>query len=545
MRERKETEGMSGNHYHPGAGHGAHSPSPGGAGAAGAKQPGAWGVAPGRFSPAQGGQVAPGWTPLPTNGAPPPRRSKRGPVLVLVLMACVVCVVIGVLVYLHSAGTDSASTGESASYPDSPTWEVAGEVIDAHAPLIPSSDWLRGQEMAWQIPAPDNTGSDKTGSRFGRGSLVVTDHRLADLGVSLRGWDVSGDEPQLLWERTYDSKSAVVLSMREAFWVGDTLIAGNAIVNARTGDVVLPTWLGLGVRETHLAIAGDTIITCDQVMTAEPGKCAGHGFDGKLRWEAEAPEGKFYEFEHIADPAGLRSVGYKVTTSDTDDRSKALYAIDVATGTFTKVREYSADQCSFRTLIDGWAFACFDDATVSLYDHTGALVDSIVPSEPPLQLSASAAAPQYVGDYGCYTNAVPFWNHDPRLDDLRAYYRDGDDTNTEGALAYSGDCRTFTYREPGSGGATHSFEVRGIANYWVTEYDGQPASIPLPLRVSEDHKLLVVRWYLYFDVDGGEFLDDIFSINKSYFGDTVMTPEPNLILGSGEEGDVLGYRPSK
>ena len=140
---------------------------------------------------------------------------------------------------------------------------------------------------------------------------------------------------------------------------------------------------------------------------------------------------------------------------------------------------------------------------------------------------------------------MPFWNHDPRLDDLRAYYRDGDDTNTEGALAYSGDCRTFTYRESGSGGATHSFEVRGIANYWVTEYDGQPASIPLPLRVSEDHKLLVVRWYLYFDVDGGEFLDDIFSINKSYFGDTVMTPEPNLILGSGEEGDVLGYRPSK
>lgn len=521
---------MSQNHY-PGAGHGPQRPGTG----HGGQQPSPWGTG-GAGSPAQGGPVAPVWTPLSPNRAP--QRFKRGPVLILVLLACVVCVVIGVLVYLHSAATGSADVDKLASGLGSPTWQVEGDVIDAHAPLNPSSDWLRGQEEAWRIPAPEGELDLNYGARFGRGSLIVTSHQrpMAVGGVVVQGWDVSGDEPRQLWRKdTTLSKAPLV--WYNGFWVGDTLISGNAIVNAGTGDIVAPSWLWM---TDYLAVAGDTIIACKKATTTAPAKCTGRGFNGKRRWEAEPPEGTFQGFENIADPAGLRSLGYKVRTSETDDRMKALYALDAATGTFTKVREYSAEQCRFRTLIDGWAFACFDDGAVSLYDHTGALVDTIVPTEPPLRLSVGTSS--WTSDR-CYVNAVPFWNHDPTMDELRAYYRDGDDSGTEGTLAYSEDCKSFTYREPGSGGAVHSFDSYGMTRNWLKEYDAQPGAIRLPARVSQDRKILVLRGYLYFDVDSGEFLADTSLINDE-LGGNVVAPEPNLILGK-DGGDVPGYRPSK
>ena len=488
-------------------------------------------------TPAQGGPAAPGWTPLVLERTPS-QRPKRGPVLVLVLVVCAVCTAIGVLDYLHSPATDNGDAEKLTSGSDSPTWQIEGDVIDAHAPLNPSSDWLRGQEVAWRIPAPEGELEVNNGSEFGRSSLLITSHyrREGDLRVLIQGWDVSGEEPQRLW-RTDAPLSKVSLAQTSAFWVGETLISGETIVNGRTGEIASPSWLKM---TDDLAVAGDTIIACRRATPSVPAKCTGHGFNGKLRWEAEPPGGSFDGFEHIADPAALQSLGYKASSSDGGNYGRALYAIDVKTGAFTKLRDYSAEQCKVRTLIDGWAFACSDDGALSLYDHTGALADTIVLTEPPLRLSQ--------GGLGrkpglCYTDTEPFWNHEPTMDELRAYYRDGDDSGTAGSLTYSEDCRSFSYREPGSGGAVHSFDSYGMTYYWVREYPEQPGAIRLPARVSEDRKILVLRGYLYFDVDGGEFLADT-SLIKDELGRGVVAPEPNLIVGN-EEGDVLGYRPSK
>ncbi|WP_216764766.1 hypothetical protein [Schaalia sp. 19OD2882] len=264
-----------------------------------------------------------------------------------VFAAVLVLAVTGVMV-MRSGQGDNAMSASTAPTPDGPASTPPPATSDSVStqvtgPLL-DPDWSEGGHREWSIPAQDDT------AFLARGNFLLTIDP-AEPKSTLKGWDISGSRPRLLWatEQLLSSSSWDDEKTR-AVAFGNHVILGGQTVNITNGWVTTSPWGDAGIK----VVTDDTLVTDDHKGTLR-------GWNPALEptWSATIPITSTYSSNRF-DPLlaeGHAYVGFLPFASAT-----APFILEVDTGTITLVSgpgtghlATSESTMYFQRLVDGWS----------------------------------------------------------------------------------------------------------------------------------------------------------------------------------------------
>lgn len=469
--------------------------------------------------PAQVGMYS---TPLtPTN-----RRRKR-PMIIGVVVALPFLVVACLLFWsAHSSNqqrqNDPALQASDVQKTDHVPWAVQGDIRMPGDAITPSDDWINGIGSAWTIEEPAwSSGSFSYRVAYAtNGALVITSQNANTWQSTLKGWDISGDQPRQLWSHTVQDNDKPDLDAEEkGVWVGNTLFIDEYAINGDTGDIASISWLRS--EKSSRTNGNDLVVTPDLVLVAcDPGtgECSAHTADGTQLWTASTGLSS-YTLRGTAQTGGHTWIRLDAGTG------RSAF-VNTATGETKSATYGSGDSCWHAAASDGWLIACQGDAEITAFTADGESAGTFAATYWPLSTR---------GKSECSDATTPVWAQTPTLAQATAFYRDGDISGTRGALTPT-DCGNIVYQAPD--GTTTDLDLTRDINQRAFTLGDLGGVLQKQLAISDSGKVLVIGNAVFVDLTSGAYMG---SVSDDHL-DWPLLSAPGLVLLKDDTG-IVAYKP--
>ena len=207
---------------------------------------------------------------------------KRKPSVVMIVFGCILA--LNVAVFLFSPSRSGSSSTPSSHQTSSHSAAQANSEVREHAANLPtrapgyrgsatnthsmSPQWASGVATAWTLELPPEM-TRLTPHLFVDGQVlyIATTARGTDQsGSTLRvvAYDLSGEEPALLWDTVGPTENSAVVTYEPAFLSNETqLFFHDVVIDKATGEHTQAPW---GI-EIPLAQAEGIVVTCTPPST--------------------------------------------------------------------------------------------------------------------------------------------------------------------------------------------------------------------------------------------------------------------------------------
>ena len=215
----------------------------------------------------------------PPRASVPPRQKKPN-----LLIAFVALIAIGFGASFLSSTRDSSSSTPWGTQTSSSASTQANSEVREHAADLParspgyrgsatnthsmSPQWASGVATAWTLELPSEM-AHFTPQIFIDGQvLYVAGHDMVesqnDSAVRTQAYDLSGEEPTLLWDTVGPTKNSAIATYTPAFVSGENqLFFHDVVIDKATGEQTQAPW----GREFPIAQADGIVVTCSATTT--------------------------------------------------------------------------------------------------------------------------------------------------------------------------------------------------------------------------------------------------------------------------------------
>lgn len=221
-----------------------------------------------------------GSTPATTEGAPAPAQKKPHLLLTSIIWIVLISVGFSIIAPGHRESSSKPgsqpSSSRSAAQADSEVREYAadlpprapgyrGSATNTHSM---SPQWASGVATAWTLELPSEM-AHFTPQIFIDGQvLYVAGHDMVesqnDSAVRTQAYDLSGEEPTLLWDTVGPTKNSAIATYTPAFVSGENqLFFHDVVIDKATGEQTQAPW----GEDFPIAQADGIVVTCSATTT--------------------------------------------------------------------------------------------------------------------------------------------------------------------------------------------------------------------------------------------------------------------------------------
>lgn len=446
-------------------------------------------------------QAKPGGDATPTTElhAPGPESSgtrvdtaavKRKPSVVMTALACVAALNFGIVLFAPGLfGSSSAPSSKPSADSTAATSTGARE----HAANLParapgyrgratnthsiSPQWASGVATAWTLPIPEQH-SALPPQMYVDGSTVYLVGPGSPEGdssqtVTVTAYDVSGEQPALLWSSTGPSASDVSSPYTPAFVSSeDSVFFRDVIIDKTTGEQTPAPW----GTAFPLAYADGILVTC-----TPPSTCNGWTrTSGEWTTLWTTPTGQLSEsglqqhfLDYVPSQFVLSGSGEHTSALLPTHFSQRPQIIRIHTGELTTLSGSDEDSKSPSVEVASDGYLVFDNVKShgSLFDSDGTLQSTF--SAPRMLLLP------VVSDDGTY----------PSISGLKKYMTEGEAKWSSGTVGLDRDNDCMLVATLSAGGSTRKTHLPEELRRYATEYCVMK---PRQLRVSADGSALYI-----------------------------------------------------
>ena len=416
---------------------------------------------------------------------------KRKPSVVMIVLGCILA--LNVAVSLFSPGRSGSSSTPSSHQTTSSTSTATNTEEREHAANLParapgyrgsatnthsiSPQWSSGVATAWTLPIPEQH-STLPPQVYVDGSTVYlvgpgSPEGEASQAVTVTAYDVSGEQPALLWSSTGPSASGVSSPYTPAFVSSeDSVFFHDVIIDKTTGEQTPAPW-GTAVP---LAYADGILVTC-----TPPSTCNGwtHA-SGEWTTLWTTPTGQLsssglvqYFLDYVPSQFALSGSGEHASVLVPTRSSQIPQIIHIHTGELTELSSPGNDSKSHSVEVASDGYLVFESVKShgSLFDSDGTLQSTF--SAPRMLLLPT------VSDDGTY----------PSISDLKNYMTEGEAKWSSGTVKLDRDNDCKLVATLSGGGSTRKTHLPEELRRYATEYCVMK---PQQLRVSADGSALYI-----------------------------------------------------
>lgn len=218
--------------------------------------------------------------PATTEGAPAPAQKKPHLLLTSIIWIVLISVGFSIIAPGHRESSSKPgsqpSSSRSAAQADSEVREYAAD-LPPRAPAVPgcatnthsmSPQWASGVATAWTLELPSEM-AHFTPQIFIDGQvLYVAGHDMVesqnDSAVRTQAYDLSGEEPTLLWDTVGPTKNSAIATYTPAFVSGENqLFFHDVVIDKATGEQTQAPW----GEDFPIAQADGIVVTCSATTT--------------------------------------------------------------------------------------------------------------------------------------------------------------------------------------------------------------------------------------------------------------------------------------
>ena len=219
-------------------------------------------------------------TPVRAAGAPAP--AKKGPHLLLTSLIWIVLISVGFSIIAPGHRESSSKPGSQPS--SSRSAAQANSEVREHAEGLPtrapgyrgsatnthsiSAQWASGVATAWTLELPPEMTQFEP-QMFVEGQvLYVAGHDMVesqnDSALRTQAYDLSGEEPTLLWDTVGPTKNSAIATYTPAFVSGENqLFFHDVVIDKATGEQTQAPW----GKDFPIAQADGIVVTCSATTT--------------------------------------------------------------------------------------------------------------------------------------------------------------------------------------------------------------------------------------------------------------------------------------
>ena len=415
---------------------------------------------------------------------------KRKPSIVMIVLACIAALNFGIVLFAPGL-FGSSSTPSSKPSADS----TAATSTDAreHAANLPartpgyrgsatnthsiSPQWASGVATAWTLPIPEQH-SALPPQMYVDGSTVYlvgpgSPKGDASQAVTVTAYDVSGEQPALLWSSTGPSASDVSSPYTPAFVSSDdSVFFRDVIIDKTTGEQTQAPW----GAAFPLAYADGILVTCTPPSTCNGWTRAA----GEWTTLWTTPTGQLSEsgleqhfLDYVPSQFVLSGSGEHTSALLPTRFSQRPQIIHIHTGELTTLSGSDEDSKSPSVEVASDGYLVFDNVKShgSLFDSDGTLQSTF--SAPRMLLLP------VVSDDGTY----------PSISGLKKYMTEGEAKWSSGTVELDRDNDCKLVATLSAGGSTRKTHLPEELRRYATEYCVMK---PRQLRVSADGSALYI-----------------------------------------------------
>ena len=415
---------------------------------------------------------------------------KRKPSVVMIVLACVATLNFGIVLFAPGLfGSSSAPSSKPSADSTAATSTDARE----HAANLPtrtpgyrgsatnthsiSPEWASGVATAWTLPIPEQH-SALPPQMYVDGSTVYligpgSPEGDASQAVTVTAYDVSGEQPALLWSSTGPSASDVSSPYTPAFVSSDdSVFFRDVIIDKTTGEQTQAPW----GAAFPLAYADGILVTCTPPSTCNGWTRAA----GEWTTLWTTPTGQLSEsgleqhfLDYVPSQFVLSGSGEHTSVLLPTRFSQRPQIIHIHTGELTTLSGSDEDSKSPSVEVASDGYLVFDNVKShgSLFDSDGTLQSTF--SAPRMLLLP------VVSDDGTY----------PSISGLKKYMTEGEAKWSSGTVELDRDNDCKLVATLSAGGSTRKTHLPEELRRYATKYCVMK---PRQLRVSADGSALYI-----------------------------------------------------
>ena len=415
---------------------------------------------------------------------------KRKPSVVMIVLACVATLNFGIVLFAPGLfGSSSAPSSKPSADSTAATSTDARE----HAANLParapgyrgsatnthsiSPQWASGVTTAWTLPIPEQH-SALPPQMYVDGSTVYlvgpgSPEGDSSQAVTVTAYDVSGEQPALLWSSTGPSASDVSSPYTPAFVSSDdSVFFRDVIIDKTTGEQTQAPW----GAAFPLAYADGILVTCTPPSTCNGWTRAA----GEWTTLWTTPTGQLSEsgleqhfLDYVPSQFVLSGSGEHTSALLPTRFSQRPQIIHIHTGELTTLSGSDEDSKSPSVEVASDGYLVFDNVKShgSLFDSDGTLQSTF--SAPRMLLLP------VVSDDGTY----------PSISGLKKYMTEGEAKWSSGTVELDRDNDCKLVATLSAGGSTRKTHLPEELRRYATEYCVMK---PRQLRVSADGSALYI-----------------------------------------------------
>lgn len=415
---------------------------------------------------------------------------KRKPSVVMIVLGCIAALNFGIVLFVPGL---FGSSSTPSSKPSADATAATSTGARGHAENLPPRDpgyrgsamnthsmspqWASGVATAWTLPIPEQY-SALPPQVYVDGSTVYlvgpgSPEGDASQAVTVTAYDVSGDQPALLWSSTGPSASDVSSPYTPAFISSDdSVFFRDVIIDKTTGEQTPAPW----GAAFPLAYADGILVTC-----MPPSTCNGWTrAAGEWTTLWTTPTGQLSEsglaahfLDYVPSQFVLSGSGEHTSVLLPTRFSQLPQIIHIHTGELTTLSSSDEDSKSPSVEVASDGYLVFDNVKShgSLFDSDGTLQSTF--SAPRMLLLP------VVSDDGTY----------PSISGLKNYMTEGEAKWSSGTVELDRDNNCMLVVTPSAGGSTRKTHLPEELRRYATDYCVMK---PRQLRVSADGSALYI-----------------------------------------------------
>ena len=434
--------------------------------------------------------------PATTEGAPAPAQKK--PHLLLTSIIWIVLISVGLSIIAPGHRTSSSKPGSqpSSSHSAAPANSEVREQAEDLPTRSPgyrgsatnthsiSAQWVSGVATAWTLELPPEMTQFEP-QMFVEGQVLYvagydTIEGQRGSAVRTQAYDLSGEEPTLLWDTSGPTENSAIATYTPAFVSGENqLFFHDVVIDKATGAQTQAPW----GREFPIAQADGIVVTC-----STPSTCSGWTQTAGVwtnRWETPTNPQLGYGFAtqglgYAPEGAILAGSGTRASTLVPTSSEQPLQILDIHTGLGTVLPPPGATEKTHNIEVASDGFIVLDLST-----KQGTVLDSRGTVQSSFTVDGYSLLPAVSSD-----------GNQPSTADIKTFMTTKTANWATGTVDLVGKDGCFIEVTLTSDGSTHTTPVPGALSQYLTS---SCYFEPKEVRVSADASVLYADTFTYQD----------------------------------------------
>ena len=435
-------------------------------------------------------------TPVRAAGAPAP--AKKGPHLLLTSLIWIVLISVGFSIIAPGHRESSSKPGSQPS--SSRSAAQANSEVREHAEGLPtrapgyrgsatnthsiSAQWASGVATAWTLELPPEMTQFEP-QMFVEGQVLYvagydTIEGQRGSAVRTQAYDLSGEEPTLLWDTIGPTENSAIATYTPAFVSGENqLFFHDVVIDKATGAQTQAPW----GREFPIAQADGIVVTC-----STPSTCSGWTQTAGVwtnRWETPTNPQLGYGFAtqglgYAPEGAILAGSGTRASTLVPTSSEQPLQILDIHTGLGTVLPPPGATEKTHNIEVTSDGFIVLDLST-----KQGTVLDSRGTVQSSFTVDGYSLLPAVSSD-----------GNQPSTADIKTFMTTKTANWATGTVDLVGEDDCSIEVTLSSDGSAHTTPVPGALSQYLTS---SCYFEPKEVRVSADASVLYADTFTYQD----------------------------------------------